>query len=158
MDWLDKIGREKRSRKDAKLEDFLTQVQRLTLTHENPENGQSEVFKFGTGNTPAEGNSQHTQAHGQEQKKKEDKRVDEGNNPPDTQKQEQDGKGESSEAPNPSQDMQKEKEEGSEVSKARKDVHKDDDESSNATKRDSHEHVREDPGARPHSELGHPIS
>ncbi len=114
--WLDRIGRETRSHKDEKLENFLTQVQRLTLTHENAENGETEVFKFGTGSTPAEGSAQHTQGHQQEQKKKEEKRVEEGNNPESAmgQKKDQTNKGE----------------------------HAEDDRSSDATKRDSDENQR----------------
>jgi H+-transporting ATPase len=117
FDWLDNIGREKRSRKDAKLEDFLTQVQRLTLTHANPVNGHQEVFKFGTGSKPAEGNAQHTQAHGEEQKKKEQKRVDEGNNPPNTRKGRQDTKLEPSEARKANEPRKKEEDEDSEATK-----------------------------------------
>jgi H+-transporting ATPase len=136
FEWLDNIGRAVRSHKDAKLEDFLTQVQRLTLTHENADNGQTEVFKLGTGSTPAEGSSQHTQGHQEDQKKKEDKRVEEGNNTEST----------SDKDATKSEDMSvkdvKYSGEASGPQKNKEGRHLDDDASSEATKRESSEHVR----------------
>ena len=41
MRWLDNVGRRNRSRKDAKLENFITEMQRLTLVHERDAQGES---------------------------------------------------------------------------------------------------------------------
>lgn len=37
--WLDHIGRKSRSKKNEKLENFLTDLQRLTIVHETDHNG-----------------------------------------------------------------------------------------------------------------------
>ena len=39
--WLDNIGRRNRSHKNTKLENLLTEMQRLTLVHERDSNGES---------------------------------------------------------------------------------------------------------------------
>jgi H+-transporting ATPase len=44
--WLDNLGRATRSKKNAQLENFLTDLQRLTIVHEG-EHGESH-FRFGT--------------------------------------------------------------------------------------------------------------
>lgn len=59
--WLDNIGRRNRSHKNTKLENLLTEMQRLTLVHEHDSNGEShyriqkdESNKEGSGSaTPA---------------------------------------------------------------------------------------------------------
>ncbi|WVR09316.1 plasma-membrane proton-efflux P-type ATPase [Kwoniella sp. DSM 27419] len=51
--WLDNIGRVTRSKKNEKLENFLTDLQRLTIVHESDHNG--SYFRFANGGaTPAE--------------------------------------------------------------------------------------------------------
>jgi len=42
--WLDNIGRRNRSTKNKRLEDFLSELQRLTLVHENDESGDHYRF------------------------------------------------------------------------------------------------------------------
>lgn len=41
MRWLDSVGRRNRSKKDVKLENFITEMQRLTLVHERDAQGES---------------------------------------------------------------------------------------------------------------------
>ncbi len=155
--WLDRLGRHDPSaHKDTKLENFLTEVQRLTLTHENPDNGATEVFKFGTGQTPAQGGSTSTQEHAAGQKNKEAKRVEEGNNTTDTQKGET-PKNNSEEGSKPGKEggqhprsdhpeEEKEDEERTVAPTPREEGsvngHTDDDRSSDATRRDSSEQDR----------------
>ncbi|WVW85256.1 plasma-membrane proton-efflux P-type ATPase [Kwoniella bestiolae CBS 10118] len=55
--WLDHIGRVSRSKRNEKLENFLTDLQRLTIVHESDHNG--SYFRFASGGsgsaTPKEG-------------------------------------------------------------------------------------------------------
>ncbi|TFK50282.1 plasma-membrane proton-e [Heliocybe sulcata] len=44
--WLDNIGRQKRGVKDAKHEDFISNLRRVTLVHERGGNGHEDVFRF----------------------------------------------------------------------------------------------------------------
>ncbi|KIM86703.1 hypothetical protein PILCRDRAFT_96084 [Piloderma croceum F 1598] len=44
--WLDNIGRRKRSSRNAKLEDFLTEMKRMTLVHERDSHGEDH-YRFG---------------------------------------------------------------------------------------------------------------
>lgn len=48
--WLDDIGRQSRSTKNEKLENFLTDLQRLTLVHETDKDGQSQ-YRFMNGSS-----------------------------------------------------------------------------------------------------------
>ena len=41
MRWLNNVGRRNRSKKDVKLENFITEMQRLTLVHERDAQGES---------------------------------------------------------------------------------------------------------------------
>ncbi|WWC93239.1 plasma-membrane proton-efflux P-type ATPase [Kwoniella sp. B9012] len=57
ISWLDHIGRVSRSKRNEKLENFLTDLQRLTIVHESDHNG--SYFRFASGGsgsaTPKEG-------------------------------------------------------------------------------------------------------
>ena len=44
MRWLDNVGRRNRSKKNVKLENFITEMQRLTLVHER--SGGEDLFRF----------------------------------------------------------------------------------------------------------------
>ncbi|KZT67562.1 plasma-membrane proton-e [Daedalea quercina L-15889] len=48
--WLDNIGRRNRSHKNTKLENLLTEMQRLTLVHEHDSNGES-YYRISKGNS-----------------------------------------------------------------------------------------------------------
>lgn len=51
--WLDNLGRVSRSKKNTKYENFLTDLQRLTLVHEgnNSDGSGGEYFRFATSNS-----------------------------------------------------------------------------------------------------------
>ncbi|KZT71324.1 plasma-membrane proton-e [Daedalea quercina L-15889] len=53
MRWLDNIGRRNRSRKNVKLENFITEMQRLTLVHERDAQGES-YYRLSSGSSPEE--------------------------------------------------------------------------------------------------------
>lgn len=48
VSWLDNLGRATRSKKNEKLENFLTDLQRLTIVHESDHDGGSH-FRFASG-------------------------------------------------------------------------------------------------------------
>jgi H+-transporting ATPase len=48
VSWLDNLGRATRSKKNEKLENFLTDLQRLTIVHESDHDGGSH-FRFAAG-------------------------------------------------------------------------------------------------------------
>ncbi|KAH9930698.1 uncharacterized protein B0H18DRAFT_993122 [Fomitopsis serialis] len=50
MRWLDNVGRRNRSRKDVKLENFITEMQRLTFVHEHDAQGES-YYRLSSGNS-----------------------------------------------------------------------------------------------------------
>ena len=47
--WLDNLGRATRSRKNEKLENFLTDLQRLTIVHESSGDGGGGFYRFASG-------------------------------------------------------------------------------------------------------------
>lgn len=53
--WLDSIGRKSRSKKNEKLENFLTDLQRLTIVHETDHNG--SYYRFASTKKEEEGDN-----------------------------------------------------------------------------------------------------
>ena len=47
VSWLDSLGIQTRSKRNEKLENFLTEMQRLTLRHETDSHGES-MYRFST--------------------------------------------------------------------------------------------------------------
>jgi len=47
--WLDNLGRITRHKKNTKLENFLTELQRLTLVHESHSDDGSDHYRFAPG-------------------------------------------------------------------------------------------------------------
>ncbi|KAF8330585.1 plasma-membrane proton-e [Cantharellus anzutake] len=60
ISWLDRLGRKNRSKRNHKWENFLTEMQRLTLVHEVGSDGAGEYFRFASGapSKPGEEESQ----------------------------------------------------------------------------------------------------
>lgn len=66
--WLDNIGKAHKPSKNVQLENFLTELKRLTITHEQGAAEGNDIYKIGKGGkTGAEGKSQHPEQHSQEQ-------------------------------------------------------------------------------------------
>ncbi len=78
FEWLDNIGRKKKPKVDAISENFMTTIQRLTLVHENPDNGQTETFKFGRGPEPDEGGGKNTWEYSKQAKTSEKQQMADG--------------------------------------------------------------------------------
>lgn len=55
--WLDNLGKRSRSHKNTKLENFLTEMQRMTLIHEQGEDG-GEYYRFAPGASKAPGDDE----------------------------------------------------------------------------------------------------
>jgi H+-transporting ATPase len=55
LSWLDNLGRKTRSNKNEKLENFLTELQRLTIVHESDQNGSYYRFTSGAQSREEEG-------------------------------------------------------------------------------------------------------
>lgn len=72
--WLDNIGRHTRSSRNEKLENFLTDLQRLTIVHESDGNGAS-FYRFADGTRSRDEREENEQAGG---KGKDDKKQDKG--------------------------------------------------------------------------------
>ena len=70
--WLDNIGRHTRSSRNEKLENFLTDLQRLTIVHESDGNGAS-FYRFADGTRSRDEREENEQAvgKGKDDKKKE---------------------------------------------------------------------------------------
>ncbi|WVF67679.1 plasma-membrane proton-efflux P-type ATPase [Kwoniella sp. CBS 6097] len=69
--WLDNIGRVSRSKRNEKLENFLTDLQRLTIVHESDHNG--SYFRFASGGsgtaTPGQANDDKSKDKGKDKDK-----------------------------------------------------------------------------------------
>lgn len=70
-DWLAHIGRLPRSKKNEKLENFIAELQRLTIHHERGETG-DDYYRFGGSETQKEDDSEH-KSKGSSAKNKEGK-------------------------------------------------------------------------------------
>ncbi|ETW74592.1 P-type ATPase [Heterobasidion irregulare TC 32-1] len=62
--WLDNIGRRNRSSKNSKLENFLTEMRRMTLIHERDSHGE-DFYRFGAASSEHEDTSKTSKAKDQ---------------------------------------------------------------------------------------------
>jgi len=76
-DWLGRLGRIPRSKKNARLEDFITELQRLTIHHERGQAG-DDYYRFGGSETKKEddGSDSEHKSKGKSAKRKEGKAKD----------------------------------------------------------------------------------
>jgi H+-transporting ATPase len=122
--WLDHVGRTQRSKKNEKLENFLTDLQRLTIVHETDHTGSYYRFASGGAQTPAQqDNDKKGQAKDTKTKNKADDAKDgkdkKGGGPAEGDKKlEEDHKGEEEKGNQPDVDAQPktEQEEGDQAS------------------------------------------
>lgn len=75
--WLDTIGRSTRSSKNEKLENFLTDLQRLTIVHETDDDGH-ESYRFSKGQKDGNGNGNGESESGSEGKDEKGKKQEKG--------------------------------------------------------------------------------
>ena len=68
MRWLNNVGRRNRSRKNVKLENFITEMQRLTLVHERDAQGES-YYRISAGPSQDEKNGQKGKGGGSKEEK-----------------------------------------------------------------------------------------
>lgn len=74
LTFLDNLGRKQRSKKNAKLEDFLTELQRLTVVHEQDATGTgSSHYRITMADPSAEDDAPAPAAKGKTEAKKADK-------------------------------------------------------------------------------------
>jgi H+-transporting ATPase len=71
--WLDNIGRSSRSNKNEKLENFLTDLQRLTIVHEKDKDGLSQYRFSSKGANEEDGDEEKPKEKGKDEKDKDKK-------------------------------------------------------------------------------------
>lgn len=91
--WLDSIGRKSRSKKNEKLENFLTDLQRLTIVHETDHNG--SYYRFASTKKDEEGGDNGKKDDKKDEAKSGDTKKQEGNaKKGDNEKKKDDSEGE----------------------------------------------------------------